>query len=618
MAGDHVEVDIDINVENNSNIELTEITNNVVHLHQAVQREEKQENRWEKSLKRIGKAAGDAARAVAKVAASVSAVAAATGPAVSGLLAAGKAVATFGTKLADLTPLVAFLPSLIGALKLVTATAKLMGPGFAKAFQPILANFRDAKGEASAFTKRLQDIAGIGLKPLTAEFNRLNIPAIQKGMEGVAYQLNGIVYHTLRWLNTTAGQSLISKITTGTSKAMEALSPHVLRLVYAFGALAEKAGDKAIVGLGNTIGRILDKISAWAETHDLDDINNALKDLTGYGVKLRQVFGVVREIGRWLAENEGAVKKFSDVAAGAAVALGIATGNVPAVVAGAVSLIINHWNQLKAPFGEAIGWVKNVIDAWERDAGRIKIAASIMKAVDGFKKSFGEAIDNIGPRWALFVREIKSAWESWAPLIKIWWDSAGKKTFEAIGTALGLFLTNMVLVAAGAAIATKAIAEAFKWMVMIVLDTLGGIINGAAKAFSWVPGLGPELSAAALAFNAFRDKVNNALNGIDPIKTIRINASVYVTSGNTAAGGVDQRTGNARNSGLSGLTSWQRVAAAFAGEQSGTSRTGGPTPVTASVQNTVLLDGRPFRDYTDRVVFESERRTAWNAKNRRR
>lgn len=614
---DDVNVVIDIDVENNSSYEINEITNNVVHLHQAVQREEKQENKWSASLKKLRGYAATAGKAVAGLAANTAKLLALTGPAVSGLLAAGKAVAVFGSSLASLLPLAAFLPSLIGSLKLVTATAKLMGPGFAKAFEPIMANFRDAKGEASAFTKRLQAIAGIGLAPLTKEFNRLNIPAIQRGMEGIAYQLNGIVYHTLRWLNTTTGQSLIARITSGTAKAFEALSPHVLRLVYAFGALAEKAGDRAILALGDRIGKIMDKISAWAETHDLDDINKALSDLAGYGGKLQQVFGVIRDVGRWLAENEGKVKHFSDVVAGAAIALGIATGNIPAIIAGAVSLIINHWNELKPVFVGAISWVKDLFTAWKNDAGRIKIAESIMNALQALKAAFQNAVKDIGPKWAAFVAQLKSAWEKWAPLIQAWWDSAGKYVFAAIGAALGIFITHLVEVATVAAAVVGKIADGFKWLVGALLTVFGVIINGASKAFGWMPGIGPKLKVAAMEFNNFRDSVNRALNGIDAIKTVRINASVYVTGGGPA-GQSDQRTGNARQAGFSGMTSWMATARAFAGEASEHSRTGGPVAVNATMQNTIMLDGRPFRAYTDKVTMASERRTEWRTATGRR
>lgn len=613
-----VDVNIDINVENNSSYEINQITNNVIHLHQAVQQQTKQNDKWSESVKRMAKAGLSAARAVGKVAASVAAVAAAAGPATSGLLAAGKAVAVFGRSLAGLSALAAFIPSLIGAVGLLVGTFKLVKPGFAKAFEPITRQFVDAEGNASKLTQRLRDVATAGVKPLAEQFVKLNMPAIAGGMERISKQLGAIVIHSLRWLNTADGQSAIKTIVDATATAFEKLQPKISILIENLGKLAGRAGDPAIKGLGDLIGRIVDKLTEWASTTSAEDISKALADLAGYGVKIRQVFGAVRDVGRWLAENEGAIKHFSDVAAGAAITLGVATGNIPAVIAGSVALIVNHWDQLKGVFKGSAGWLGDTLTAWKNDAGRIKVFESLMNAVNGFKEQFARATGAIGPQWKEFVSELKAAWQEWAPLIAAWWNTGGREAFKAAGLALGIFVMLLLQAATTTAQVATTIAQAFKVMVSVVLNVLGLIITGAAKAFSWIPGMGPKLEAASRAFEDFKNRVNNSLDGIDPIKTIRINAQVYVTGGGSVAGGVDQRTGNSRNAGLSGLTSWQRVAAAFAGERGGTSRTGGPAPLTATVQNVVMLDGRPFRSYTDSVALAERRRAAWLLKTGRR
>lgn len=610
MAGD-TEVNIDINVEDNSSTDIEYITNNVVHLHQAVQREEKQNDRWSASVKRMAAGALTAARAVGKVASSVAAVAAMSGPATSGLLAAAKAAAAFGRGVGSLTVLAAFIPSLIGSLQLVTRTLKLAGPGLAVALEPVTRFFVDADGNASAFTKRLQTLVGVGVRPLAQEFVRVNLPFIASAMERITVATNGTVVATGRWVNSAEGQKVVKTIADATAASYEKLSPKITAAAIAMGRLAGRAGGRAITGLADLIGRIVDKFTLWADTKDIDDINAALEDLSGFGKKIGNTFEVVRDIGRWMGENEGRVKAFSDAVAVGAIAIGAATGNIPAVIGGAFALIVNHWDDLKARFSGAGPWMSSLVERWQHDAGRIRIAAAIMDALRTLRGAFQEATKDIGPKWAEFVRQIKGAWEEWAPLIATWWETSGRQVFEFVGAALGTFVSNLVVAAAAATWFAKEVAAGFKTMVRVILDVLGGIIVGAAKAFGWMPGIGPKLQAAAAEFEAFKNAVNRALNGIEPIKTIRINAAVYVTGGGNVAGGVDQRTGNSQNAGLSGLTSWQRVAAEFAAVTSGTSRTGGPAPVTATVRNTVLLDGRPFRAYADRVVLESERRTAW-------
>lgn len=624
MADDTV-VLIDVQVEDNSSTDITNITNNVVHLHQAVQREEKQERSWQASLKRVAAVSLSVARAVARVAASIAAVAAATGPAISGVLAAGKAFAVLGQSLASLAALAAFLPSLAAAFVLVTKTATLMGPGFAKAFEPISRVFVDAEGEASAFTKRLQAIAGIGIRPLAQEFVKLNIPAITRGMEGVAYQLNGIVFHVLRLLNTQKGIQAIRAVAWGTAHAFERISPHVIAFADALIGLTGRAGARGLNAIADAINKVLDKLTAWANNTSVEDIKKAMSDFAGYGGRLKDTFNVLRDVGRWMAENKDKVKAFSDVVAAAAITLGVATGNIPAILAGAFALIVNHWDEVKALFKGATPIVKDLFERWKNDAGRIAIAEGIMNALRNLRQGFESATKDIGPKWARFIHQVKGAWQEWAPLIAAWWNTVGSVIFNLIGKAIGIGLTNLLDFAAGVAATTRLVGEAFRAIIPVVLNFISTVLNGAAKAFGWVPGIGPKLQEAAREFNKFADEVNRALNRIDPVKTVRINASVYVTGNNNAAGGVDQRTGNSRNAGLSGLTSWQQAAAAFAAAgglalagDRGTSRVGGPTPVHSEVSVNVSLDGVPFRAMTSKVVSASEERQAWRAKVGRR
>ena len=627
MADSEINIDIEIHNDNSTVINQTIVQ--LQQVQQQVDQNTKAYDRLKAKLGQYGKSVLTAVKATAKFTATAAGAAAAVGPLTSGLLAGAKAVGTFGGSLAKLTPLAAFLPSLVGSFMLVTKTAKLMGPGFTKAFQPFMAHFRNADGTASAFTRRLQGIAGIGLKPLVKEFNRLNMPSIQRGMEGIAYQLNGIVFHTMRWLNTAQGQSLISKITTGTTKAMEALTPKILRLVYAFGGLAEKAGDRAILGLGDLIGRILDKISAWAETKDLDDINGALADLSGYGGKLKDTFGAVRDIGRWMGENQGKVKAFSDAVAGGAIAIGIATGNIPAVVAGSVALVLNHWSDLKRTFDGAGSWVSTLYQKWQNDGGRIAVFEGIQRAVGKLREGFESATKNIGPKWRQFVDQLRGAWEEWAPIIAAWWNTVGSVIFAAIGRTLGWlaegFLTNSAVIIRAFAL----IGEAIRRLLPVLLDFVGAAINAAAKAFGWVPGIGPQLRTAAAQFEEFKNAVNRSLNAIQPVKTVTIR-TVYLEPGTRGSSGQsDQRTGNSRQGGMAATGDWRparQLAGLFAGGAAFAMTGGGggvrveasPVEVHSEHSIAVSLDGQPFRTMTTRVVDESQRRAAWRAKVGRR
>jgi hypothetical protein len=64
--------------------------------------------------------------------------------------------------------------------------------------------------------------------------------------------------------------------------------------------------------------------------------------------------------------------------------------------------------------------------------------------------------------------------------------------------------------------------DAFRVVVRSILGYLGFLINGAARAFGWIPGIGPKLKTAAAQFNQFAASVNSSLARIK-------NKQVYVT-----------------------------------------------------------------------------------------
>jgi acid phosphatase family membrane protein YuiD len=74
--------------------------------------------------------------------------------------------------------------------------------------------------------------------------------------------------------------------------------------------------------------------------------------------------------------------------------------------------------------------------------------------------------------------------------------------------AVGVIFQGLVFVL------DKVILPKLKAFIEFNLTAFGAVVNGAAKAFGWIPGLGPKLKAAAGAFNTFRGNVEAALNGL--------------------------------------------------------------------------------------------------------
>lgn len=63
-------------------------------------------------------------------------------------------------------------------------------------------------------------------------------------------------------------------------------------------------------------------------------------------------------------------------------------------------------------------------------------------------------------------------------------------------------------------VAVSFIIKAFKWWVDAQLAVFSVIVNGAARALGWIPGLGGALKSAASAFNSFRTSVDSTLTGL--------------------------------------------------------------------------------------------------------
>jgi hypothetical protein len=74
---------------------------------------------------------------------------------------------------------------------------------------------------------------------------------------------------------------------------------------------------------------------------------------------------------------------------------------------------------------------------------------------------------------------------------------------------------------------------AFRMLLNFYLTMVGALVNGAAKAFGWVPGLGPKLKTAAAKFNTFKDETNAALAKVE--KDLKLKADTTA-----AQRGIDQ------------------------------------------------------------------------------
>ncbi|MGH3095562.1 MAG: hypothetical protein ACRDMV_06125 [Streptosporangiales bacterium] len=148
-------------------------------------------------------------------------------------------------------------------------------------------------------------------------------------------------------------------------------------------------------------------------------------------------------------------------------------------------------------------------------------------AIKPITKAFGDILGAIGPKLPGLFGAIGDAMADLAKTV-----SKHKELFATVFVGLlhvipiAIRLVNFLAVtfaafAEGARVTGVVAAGAFlviikgaRFMVDSVLSFLGLIVHGAAKAFGWIPGLGPKLKSAAGKFDSFRARVDNTFNSL--------------------------------------------------------------------------------------------------------
>lgn len=188
--------------------------------------------------------------------------------------------------------------------------------------------------------------------------------------------------------------------------------------------------------------------------------------------------------------------------------------DIAAVAAPRLSSITETFANL---IDKAAEWIRKM-----RESG--KMGEWLDRSIDGFTELRGIAADLIGTIGAVYdaaddggqtflegLHEQTTALKEWAK------SAAGEQAIRGLSDLGKVILTLGGAVAQafiGIVYVVQAIYRAFNSFLSFVLDVLSGILAAAAKAFSWIPGIGPKLAQASKEFDAYRDRVNKALAGI--------------------------------------------------------------------------------------------------------
>src|SRR3989304_3430439 len=153
--------------------------------------------------------------------------------------------------------------------------------------------------------------------------------------------------------------------------------------------------------------------------------------------------------------------------------------------------------------------------------GAGKAIAGTMRFVKFLRQDFGF----LGPP----IRELAGKFGPWLSRTVSEMSAAFGDSGEAMNTVKGVLQLLMPVIGfvakavgqnlrtqlvGASAIMGRVVVPAIRLMAQMFLNTVYVIVSGAAKAFGWVPGIGPKLKRAASQFKAFRDSVNRTLDGI--------------------------------------------------------------------------------------------------------
>jgi hypothetical protein len=283
--------------------------------------------------------------------------------------------------------------------------------------------------------------------------------------------------------------------------------PAVANLIIAFRPLAEDVGVKA-VEVFRLLLPVVQEIAAFI------------------GV---QVVPVLADFTKWLKENSTVVGAVAVGVAAMVVAfkayhltLAIVAAATKAYAAVQAALnVVMALNPIGVVVLALVGLAAGLIYAYKKS----ETFRNIVNAV------FGAVRDEAVEVFDAVVGAVRTA---------IDWVQANWPLLLAILT--GPFGLAVLVIARNWDSIKSAAQTALRFVVMKVLDFAGSVVSGAAKAFGWVPGLGPKLKTAATEFAKFRDSVNGKLGGIND-QTITIkpvfdkNTMSLASAGRRASGG---------------------------------------------------------------------------------
>lgn len=288
------------------------------------------------------------AMTVAQAAAPIAAIGSAALAALPVVLQLASGVASLGSAVITATPAFIGLGAGVGIAALALRGIFAEGSKARAALSPLGDMLSRAAEAGSAAAAR-------GIRPLAEALRRVAQPVVTRFMEHVGAAANRVQREFLGWARSTQGVQTLRGILEPISASMERLAPHVSRVAIAFAQMLGRVmgvsmamGTRGLAGALDWLAQKLDAVQA-------DRVQAALSKL---GSTAMTVINAIRTVAGWIGKLVAAYRtyttQFGLVADGLAVVAMVFGGPVATAI-GAASLIIRHFDQIKA--------------AWERLRG---------------------------------------------------------------------------------------------------------------------------------------------------------------------------------------------------------------------------------------------------------
>ncbi len=342
-------------------------------------------------------------------------------------------------------------------------------------------------------------------------------------------------------------QEFQSRVFEGAAGELESLS-RVIRPI----------ADRQFPRLANSIAQVRNQLANGLANYAADGRLEKVWSLLNYALDslLKSAPPVARAIGDILQVAAPALSTITDSIKGAAEAF-------------------SDWIRRSKDSGDLQKWLDKAMETF----GKLKdIAVNVGEIIGGVFRASGNEGDSM-------LDQMISATQS----ISDWVNGDGQGVisfFSSVFALLGQVAPLFSLWSdyfSGISYAAKAawelITDVFRTAIGLWLGYLNVLVQGAAKAFGWIPGIGPKLKAAAAEFEQFKNQVNNSLDNIQD-ETVNIVYRAIRVGDHTYSGA---QAGGSYSSGIGGVAS------------------GGPGGSVRQVNE----HGHEFVDFTRGMVYNS-------------